>query len=204
MGNSAIIKAKDNDNKGVYLHWNGGRDSVEAFLKYCELKGFRSFNDDYGIARFCQVVGNFFGADGLSLGIVDNPLNLGADNGIYIVDGWEIVGREDFAGREQQEYDLQGMLIAIDEAQPKKQQLGEYLTAKEVPTNTLKVGNTVILKDYKGEVIKHKVVGFGSDRFVNGIKVLNIPYIDLYGRYGDYTNNPNNYLTDEFVRIINQ
>ena len=33
MGNSAIIKAKNNDNKGVYLHWNGGRDSVEALLK---------------------------------------------------------------------------------------------------------------------------------------------------------------------------
>ena len=31
MGNRAIIKAKGNDNKAVYLHWNGGRDSVEAF-----------------------------------------------------------------------------------------------------------------------------------------------------------------------------
>lgn len=202
MSNSAIIKAKGNDNKAVYLHWNGGRDSVEAFLKYCELKGFRSFEDDYGMARFCQVVGNFFGADGLGLGIVDNPLNWGTDNGIYIIDGWKIVGREDFAGREQQEYDLQGMLIVIDEAQPKKQQLGEYLTAKKVPTSTLKIGDIVILKNYKGEVIRHKVVGFGTDKLVNGTKVLGIPYIDLYWNDGDYTNNPNNYLTDDFVRIV--
>jgi hypothetical protein len=37
MGNRAVIT----DNKqriGIYLHWNGGRDSVEAFLKYCELR----------------------------------------------------------------------------------------------------------------------------------------------------------------------
>lgn len=202
MGNSAIIKAKGNDNKGVYLHWNGGRDSVEAFLKYCQLKGFRSFGDDYGIARFCQVVGNFFGGDGLSLGIVDKPLNWGTDNGVYIVEGWEIVGREDFEGREQQNHDLQELLIAIDEAQPTKQQLGEYLTTKEVPTHTLEIGDTVILRNYRGDIIKHKVVGFGSDRFVNGTKVLNIPYIDLYGRDGDYTDNPNNYLTDEFTRIL--
>lgn len=44
MGNRAVITAskssdvaKSND-IGIYLHWYGGRDSVEAFLKYCELK----------------------------------------------------------------------------------------------------------------------------------------------------------------------
>jgi len=56
MGNRALIKAKDNTNKAVYLHWNGGRDSVEVFLKYCELRKFRGFDDDYGMARFCQIV----------------------------------------------------------------------------------------------------------------------------------------------------
>ena len=37
MGNRAVITTKENMyNNGVaiYLHWNGGRDSVEAFLEY--------------------------------------------------------------------------------------------------------------------------------------------------------------------------
>ena len=55
MGNRAIIKP-EGKNIGVYLHWNGGIDSVTAFLKYCELRGFRAFDDAYGMARFCQIV----------------------------------------------------------------------------------------------------------------------------------------------------
>ena len=85
MGNRAVIttsKSLDvarSTDIGVYLHWNGGRDSVEAFLKYCKLKGYRSPETDcYGWARFCQVIGNFFGG-GLSLGI-DKCCNLDCDN----------------------------------------------------------------------------------------------------------------------------
>lgn len=44
--------------------------TVGAFLEYCELRGFRSpDNDPYGWARLCQAVANFMGADGLSVGI---------------------------------------------------------------------------------------------------------------------------------------
>ena len=49
MGNRCVITTRedfDNDGIGIYLHWNGGRDSVEAFLKYCELKQYRSVTDD--------------------------------------------------------------------------------------------------------------------------------------------------------------
>ncbi len=61
MGNRAVITTPDKK-MGIYLHWNGGRDSVEAFLHYCELHGFRSPDrDPYGWARLCQVIGNFFG-----------------------------------------------------------------------------------------------------------------------------------------------
>ena len=66
MGNRAVIttsKSKDIKKSqaiGVYLHWNGGRDSVEAFLKYCELKKYRSPSDDTcGWVNLCQVIGNF-------------------------------------------------------------------------------------------------------------------------------------------------
>ena len=72
MGNRAVITTKENfenNGVGIYLHWNGGRDSVEAFLKYCELKGYRApSEDDYGWAYLCGVITNFF-EDGLSIGI---------------------------------------------------------------------------------------------------------------------------------------
>ena len=64
MGNRAVITTVDgwkNNGIGIYLHWNGGKDSIEAFLKYCKLRGFR--NGDYGMARLTQVIANFFGGE---------------------------------------------------------------------------------------------------------------------------------------------
>lgn len=60
MGNRAVITTEENFEKnsglGVYLHWNGGRDSVQGFLEYCRLRSFRRpESDDYGWARLCQV-----------------------------------------------------------------------------------------------------------------------------------------------------
>ena len=133
MGNRAVITTSKfmdvsrSSELGVYLHWNGGRDSVEAFLTYCKMRGFRAPDEDcYGWAYLCTVIGNFFG-DGLSLGIdkceyldCDN-----GDNGTYIIEGWEIVDRKYHNWEEQQEHDLLGMLFAIDEAQPDRLRLGE-------------------------------------------------------------------------------
>lgn len=135
MGNRAVITIKDKyttsgwseSNLGIYLHWNGGRDSVQAFLTYCKIQGFRSPDvDSYGWARLAQVIANFFGGDGLSVGVgrcgsldCDN-----FDNGVYIIQGWDIVGRDYSEGREQDSYDLEEMLRYIDEQQPVKMQLG--------------------------------------------------------------------------------
>ena len=48
MGNRAVItKDRDLYGIGVYLHWNGGRDSVEAFLAYCDLKRYRGNDSEY-------------------------------------------------------------------------------------------------------------------------------------------------------------
>jgi len=201
MGNRAIVRAKGNSNKGVYLHWNGGRDSVEAFLKYCELRGFAPFEDEYGMARFVQVVSNFFGADGLSIGITENVAST-EDNGVYIVEGWEIVGRET-NNTEQCNHDLHEMLLDIDRNQPIKQQLGaDYLNAKNVKTAELRIGDTVYVRSHTGTFEKLVVVGFGADEYCNGMKVHNIPYVNKYMRDGSYANNLNNYIRDEFVRIV--
>ena len=131
MGNRAVITTKENfaDNGvGIYLHWNGGRDSVEAFLKYCELHKFGSpDSDNYGWARLVQVIANFFGGDGLSIGVdvVDNLNCENGDNGTYYIEDWKIVGRRYFEGTEQRRYKLIDMLIEIDKAQPAKDQIGE-------------------------------------------------------------------------------
>lgn len=131
MGNRAVITTsnsldvKNSSDIGVYLHWNGGRDSVEAFLAYCEMRGFRPPEEDnYGWARLCQVIGNFFGGK-LSIGI-DKCCNLdcdNGDNGVYIIKGWKIVGRQYFHGTEQNYHELDPMLRYIDNRQPKQNRI---------------------------------------------------------------------------------
>lgn len=123
MGNRAVITTRENfenNGVGVYLHWNGGRDSVEAFLEYCNLVGYRTPSDDcYGWARLCQVIGNFFGGT-TSIGIdTVNRLDCdNYDNGVYIIDGWQIVDRVYMHGSEQMHYDKIDMMVEIDKRQP--------------------------------------------------------------------------------------
>lgn len=126
MGNRAVITtvgATDNTT-GIYVHWNGGVNSIEAFCAYCDMKGFRSPDTDcYGFAYLATVIGNYFG-DGLSLGVdriecldTDNY-----DNGVYYLKGWKIVGRSE--GYPQQlETDkskLYEFLLEINSVQGKK------------------------------------------------------------------------------------
>ena len=209
MGNRAIIQTREsyeNDGIGIYLHWNGGRDSVEAFLKYCELKGYRPPDQDhYGWARLCQVIGNFFGGT-LSLGITNFGKDAGEwqDNGTYIIEGWEIVDRKcwDSDWEEQYEYDLTEMLLEIDEAQPVKEQLGRtFILADVVPVSELKVGDKVYVVVYNDKYRLHTVVGFGEDEIRNGRNVKGKPYVDLYDHDGDYSWNVNNYIFDETIKI---
>ena len=204
MGNRAVITTRkagvnpaNSDATGVYLHWNGGRDSVEAFLAYCKLKQFRSpENDNYGWARLCQVIGNYFGG-GLSIGIgpcctldCDN-----LDNGTYIIADWEIVGRAYFEGREQNEYNLNEMLMDIDEAQPVHSQLGkDFFKAKEINTTSLEVGDVVYVYDQVREThSKHKVVGFKDG----------VPFVDKFGDENrGYAWDSNNYINTDTVRLV--
>ena len=210
MGNRAVITTEENfKNKGVgvYLHWNGGYDSVSAFLKYCELKGYRTPDtDNYGWARLCQVVGNFFGGS-TSVGIdtVDKLDCDNYDNGVYIIKGWEIVDRKHKRYAEQMEYEMEEMLLEIGNHMPKDEQIGEYLKAKEIPTEDLKVGDTVFIKEYNEKFVKYKVMAFGEDKFVNGTKVSGKPYVDMYrNEYGDYSWNINNYIHTKTVRVAEE
>lgn len=124
MGNRAVITTSTSEEVanskdiGIYLHWNGGRDSVEGFLKFCKLAGYRSPEEDnYGWAQLCRVIANFFG-DGLSVGI-DTCDHLDCDNydnGVYIIRDWKIVDRKYFNGTEQNNYPLKDVVKAINNA----------------------------------------------------------------------------------------
>ena len=211
MGNRCVITTREdfnNDGIGIYLHWNGGRDSVEAFLKYCELKQHRSVTDDasYAYARLCQVIGNFFGGS-LSIGI-DMCCHLdcdNGDNGTYIIKGWKIVDRKYHHGFEQNSYDLLDMLIAIDKAQPQDEQLGkEFLTAKEVNVSDLKIGDKVFMQIRDGQYDKLEVCGFGTT-YVNGHQMKDVPYVALYGdEERGYAWNCNNYIRTKTIRVAKE
>jgi hypothetical protein len=85
LGNRAFVifpKAKAK----VYLHWNGGIESVSAFLAYANEIGLG--DEDFGFARFVQIVGNYFGGS-LSLGVSGwSPQQkaFAEDNGAFYVE----------------------------------------------------------------------------------------------------------------------
>jgi len=206
MGNRCVITTRENyknNGVGVYLHWNGGRDSVEGFLEYMKLRGFRSPKEDesYAWARLCQVIGNYFGG-GLSIGVdKTSHLDTCGDNGVYLIDGWNIVGRVNYDGPEQREYDLNEMLEAIDDAQPASEKVGkDFLSAAEVPVKSLRIGDKVFLKDFVYDrYFLCEVAGFGEHRCVNGRNVSGVPYVYQYDSGPD---NINNYLFDQKYRVI--
>lgn len=207
MGNRAIIQTREsyeNEGIGIYLHWNGGYDSVSAFLKYCELKGYRAPDkDSYGWARLCQVISNYFGG-GLSIGIDNFSKDAGEwqDNGTYIIEGWKIVDRKFYDYEEQNSYDLIDMLLDIDKAQPIKGRLGaNFILAKEVEASELKIGDIVYVEDYDCNWAQFRVAGFG-DGVVNGCDMTGVPYVEKYGDNSrGYAWNPNNYIRTKTVRV---
>ncbi len=97
MGNRAVVSV-EGSKVGVYLHWNGGIESVAAFLRAAKDLGVREPTGDtsYFYARFVQIAANYFGGT-TSIGI-DALTSLdknNGDNGHYIVgEGFKIVDRK--------------------------------------------------------------------------------------------------------------
>lgn len=127
MGNRAVITDKDRK-VGIYLHWCGDRDHVEALLKYCSINPAGGFGNDseYAMGQFIQVARNTMGA---SVGVTTTCNTLyGDDNGLYIVQGWTIVEHLmwDYdrdcevpkSDKKISDDDLLDLLYDINEAQP--------------------------------------------------------------------------------------
>jgi hypothetical protein len=106
MGNRAVLTFDTkHDSPCIYLHWNGGRASVEAFLHAARLLQI-TLPDDlplgeakaWAMDRLAQLLAHrFFGCE---VGTTVYRTTYGRadtdnwDNGVYIVDiYWDIVGR---------------------------------------------------------------------------------------------------------------
>ncbi len=107
MGNRAVITNKANK-IGIYLHWNGGPESITGFCEACKTLGFCSPNNDesHGFASMALALGAFFGASGLNVGI--NTLDRldcdNYDNGVYVIgDNWEIAERYGYGSEQRTE-----------------------------------------------------------------------------------------------------
>lgn len=107
MGNRSHVIFHDQHgySPAVYLHWNGGPESVYAFLDELRVRG--GWHDSrYACARFTQLVGELFDGDGqgfLSLGVTNGPKSDSVDaltpydhgdNGVFLVawngDGYDV------------------------------------------------------------------------------------------------------------------
>lgn len=107
MGNRATITTApfNKDSACIYLHWNGGRESIEAFCAAAKELGYRSpgSDDTYALARLTGLICNFFGLEddtSIGIGTVRDMIAAGDDNGCFVLGGdWEIVERRDCKGR---------------------------------------------------------------------------------------------------------
>ena len=211
MGNRALITGK-NSTVGIYLHWNGGMDSVAPFLKYASFHtplGLGREARDGGLSTLVTIINNFFGAgdsdlgDYVSITAVD-PESLedcsSGDNGVYVVDeNWDIIQRIDLPSKEQDFFYFDKTLEAIDEAQPEHVQLGKkFLKSKVIPVEEVEVGMTVFKRGIDGWK-EHTVVSLGNPEEGENVPAMypdNSPYTGEYPAW-----NINGYVTSKNVRV---
>ncbi len=99
MGNRAVISFQDSSENtldtsqvGIYLHWNGGLESIEGFCKAAT---------DLNIsepARFIQMLGNWFGGNqSVYVDVISRLDYDNYDNGAYVLSKasgeWKVVRR---------------------------------------------------------------------------------------------------------------
>lgn len=108
MGNRAVI-VNVNDMRPeatcVYLHWNGGKDSVSAFLKAA-----RELGVEGGLPAFAEMLAERFFECKVGINIYVEEYGRAdcdnGDNGVYIIDdNFELVGRIFGQIREQEDFD---------------------------------------------------------------------------------------------------
>lgn len=117
MGNRATITTKDGVNKfGLYVHWNGGRDTVEAVLNYLVTQDI-TFETELDFLREVKEVYKFAFGNKYDINIWEQCDLDNYDNGVFILDKdkVQIIGRMYAPTTEQNEYDLLEMTEYIEE-----------------------------------------------------------------------------------------
>lgn len=108
MGNRAVLTfSTGRAAPCVYLHWNGGRDSVEGFLSAARYLGLRHKGDDPAATMDAlaeMIARHFFGYDvGMTVYRLryDEADTDNGDNGTYLLNAdMRIAGRRFFEGAE--------------------------------------------------------------------------------------------------------
>lgn len=216
MSHSALLIAKD-ATIGLRLNGNGDRNSVKAFLRYAEYAQLPSINaDDKWISPFITMLQNFFrdNNDAIRLETVD-PQHLGDktdyDNGIYVLEDYEIVDRINSPADTSPEHRIHDRLLSIDSTQPLVNQLGDFLFGMDTPITSIKIGDQVFLPrlfpsyEYPGRYRIHTVLGFADNDPFNPLtsnkRFKGRPYVDMFNNQ-DNAVNPQSYITTDTVRVL--
>lgn len=226
MGNRAVITTI-NSLEGIYLHWNGGRDSIEPCLYYAKhfLK-FNLYNEDYQ-PTILEKLTFLLTCCNLQPHYVKNYSTLDLDNwdnGTYIINNYyEIIGRLYKRYEEQNHHNFIDMLIFIDENMPKQMQKGKefifkYLACESI--NTINYNEIMELLQINDVIYYHNefktIIGKNDnqDKRVNGNNIKNCVFFNYTENYNDDSqfkikeltqekiehlkNNPNSYLHYKF------
>lgn len=95
MGNRAVIAFTDSNERkptvAVYMHWNGGPESIYAILDVMKEHGGMVHSASYSAARFTHLACTLLNGDGLSVGLmgftnITEMASTGEDNGLYVYD----------------------------------------------------------------------------------------------------------------------
>lgn len=205
MGNRAYIMSKHNNDVAVYVHWNGGADSIVPLFDFLGRVhpngGFKGdFMDGVAFAQFIQVFSNAFGEATMEQvdGSDKEKLADGIDNGVYVVDGWNIV--EKVKGCcESAGHDYDEMLVYINSRQPQHMQLSvDMLSARQAgEDNPMQVGDVVWSVNF-GKAESYPVLWQQEeDRVLNGYNIKGRMFIDRYG-----VDNINSYVEPENSRYF--
>ena len=114
MGNRAVIRTP-NSSKGVYCHWNGGRDTVEGILEFLKRNKYKFDTEEELLKKISEVYINCFSSRDRVEDVETLDMNNG-DNGTYFIDRirLEIVGRMYNEGEEQQVHPLDDLVAYIE------------------------------------------------------------------------------------------
>lgn len=92
MGNRAVITFAASPTIGIYVHWNGGPESITGFCMAAQevCRSTPGEEPDYSFARLVECIGTYFGGNlSLGVGLTSRLDTDNGDNGTYRVGpGW--------------------------------------------------------------------------------------------------------------------